>query len=121
MRRARRAVLPLGAAIVCEVAATISLKAALTNPWWFVTVVLGYGASFVFLWFTLRRGMSLGVAYGIWGALGVAITAGLSAVLFGERITPPMGMGIALIMGGVLVLELGAERAAARARARVVP
>ncbi len=80
-------------AIVSEVAATLSLKAAVTTPALYVVVVGGYLASFVFLTFVLKRGMGLGVAYGIWGAIGVALTAVLSAIIFGEAFTAVMGIG----------------------------
>ena len=83
----------LAAAIVAEVTATLSLKAALEHPGLYVVVVLGYVASFVCLAAVLRRGMPLGVAYGMWGALGVAATAVMSAQLFGEAITPAHGGG----------------------------
>ena len=56
--------------------------------------------------------MALGVAYGIWGASGVALTAILSAVIFGEALTPVMLGGIGLIILGVLTIELGSQRAA---------
>ena len=52
----------------------------------------------------LREGMSLGVGYGIWAACGVALTAVLSAVIFHEPLTLPMGIGIAAVMGGVLLV-----------------
>lgn len=52
--------------------------------------------------------MALGVAYGIWAAAGVALTAILSRILFKEPLTWVMGLGIILIAGGVLLIELGA-------------
>ena len=51
--------------------------------------------------------MPLGVAYGIWSAGGVAVTAITSRFLFGEPLTHTMVAGIALIMAGVLLVELG--------------
>ena len=54
--------------------------------------------------------MPLGVAYGTWAAAGVALTAIGSRVLFGEALTRRMAVGIALIMVGVLLLELGGLR-----------
>ena len=39
---------------------------------------------------------------------GVALTAILSRVLFQEPLTRVMSLGIALILGGVLLIELGA-------------
>jgi small multidrug resistance pump len=52
--------------------------------------------------------MPLGVAYGIWAAAGVALTAVIGRLLFKEPFTWLMGLGILLIVGGVLCIELGA-------------
>lgn len=106
--------LTLAAAIGSEVAATLALKAALDRPAWYALVGAGYLAAFGFLAVCLRLGLRIGVAYGIWGAGGVAITAVLSAVIYGEPLTALMGLGIALIIAGVLTVELGAQRAARR-------
>lgn len=99
-------------AIVTEVAASLSLKGALNHPALYGVVAVGYVSAFTCLSFTLRAGMALGVAYGVWGATGVAATALLSSLFFGEPITPIMGAGILLVMGGVLLVELGAQEAA---------
>jgi small multidrug resistance pump len=64
--------------------------------------------AFVMLTLTLAAGMPLGVAYGIWAAAGVALTAVISKVLFKEPLTWLMGFGIVLIIGGVLLIEVGA-------------
>jgi small multidrug resistance pump len=104
----------LGGAILVEVTASLSLKGALETPWLSAVVVVGYVASFTFLGLTLRAGMPLGVAYGIWGATGVALTAVASTLLFAEPFTPLMGAGIALIIGGVLLVELGSQAAQRR-------
>lgn len=101
------------AAIGLEVAGSLSLKGALTSPVLYLVVVLGYAGAFVFLALTLRARMPLGVAYGIWGAAGVVLTAALSALIFAEPLTPLMGAGIAVIVAGVLCVELGAQRARA--------
>ncbi len=104
----------LAAAIAVEVTASLSLKAALDQPALYVVVVIGYAASFVLLGLVLRAGIPLGVAYGIWGAVGVAATALLAAALFGEPLTPVMLAGLGLIVVGVLCVELGSQRAANR-------
>jgi serine/threonine-protein kinase HipA len=101
----------LGCAIVSEVTASLSLKAALDQPGWYVVVATGYIASFVLLSFVLKAGLPLGVAYGIWGALGVALTAIMSAIIFGEPLTVVMGFGLLLIIGGVLCVEIGSQKA----------
>ena len=73
-------------------------------------VVAGYIASFVFLAGVLRAGLALGVAYGIWAALGVILTVLLAAAIFGEPLTPMMLMGVSLVIGGVLCVELGSHK-----------
>lgn len=105
----------LAAAILLEVAGSLSLKGALTHPALYAVVALGYLGAFVFLAQTLRAGLPLGVAYGIWGATGVALTAVASALIFDEPLTPLMAAGIAVIIAGVLCVEMGSQRARAQA------
>ncbi len=104
------------AAVASEVGGSLSLKGALTRPELYVVVVAGYVTSFALLGVVLRRGMPLGVAYGIWAALGVAATAGMSALVFGEPITATMAAGLALVVLGVLIVEIGSQRADRPAR-----
>lgn len=105
----------LSLAIGLEVGATMSLKAAaLGVPWLYAVVVGGYLGSFSCLALALRGGMGLGVAYGIWGACGVILTAVLSFAIYSEPITPLMAVGILAIAGGVLCVELGAQSARRR-------
>jgi len=97
----------LGGAIISEVSATLALRQALNQPGFYVMVGIGYALAFILLSLTLKAGMPLGVAYGIWSAGGVAVTAIASRFLFGEPLTRTMVAGIALIMAGVLLVELG--------------
>lgn len=99
----------LAAAILCEVTASLSLKAALDQPVLYLVVAVGFGAAFALLAAVLRRGMGIGVAYGIWAATGVALTSTLSSVIYGEPFTSLMGVGIVLIISGVLLVELGSR------------
>jgi small multidrug resistance pump len=101
----------LVAAIPSEVGATLALRAAATGrkPWYAV-VAAGYLAAFALLSLALSEGMPLGVAYGIWAAAGVALTAIASTFLFREPLTLLMGAGIALIIGGILLIEVGGAR-----------
>ena len=91
----------------------MALKAALSHPAWYALVVVGYLASFVFLTLCLRAGLPIGVAYGIWAATGVALSAILAKLIFGEALTPVMALGIMLIAGGVVLVELGHASATA--------
>ena len=114
MGRSTCAWLALGGAIVSEVSATLALRQALNHPGFYVIVGIGYALAFILLSLTLKASMPLGVAYGLWGALGVALTAVLSMLVFGEPITVLVALGIALIMAGVLLVEVGAQRADAQ-------
>ncbi|MBJ7288860.1 SMR family transporter [Williamsia sp.] len=101
----------LALAIGSEVAGTLALRAAAGGRnLWYIAVAVGYLLSFVFLSLTLSNGVGLGVAYGIWAATGVALTAIASRCLFGEALTRMMGFGIALVVAGVLLIEIGSGR-----------
>jgi len=95
-------------AIALEVVGTLSLRAAATGRRrWYAVVLVGYLGSFVLLALALGEGMGIGVAYGIWTAVGVVLTAVLSNVLFDEPLTRTMWAGILLIIAGVVLLEAG--------------
>ena len=99
----------LAAAIVSEVAATLSLRASQDHAAWLVAVVVGYGIAFTLLTLVLREGVPVGVTYGIWGATGTALTAVFAAVIFRDPFTWPIALGIALIIAGVLFVEFGSR------------
>lgn len=100
----------LGGAIATEVAASLSLEAALHEAAWYLLVVTGYVSAFVLLAGVLRTGFPLGVAYAVWGACGVILTAVLGSVLYGEPMTLTTALGVALIVCGVLVVEVDRPR-----------
>lgn len=100
----------LGGAILSEVSGTLALRAAIDHPGWYALVATGYSASFLLLALVLRRGMPVGVAYGIWAACGVAITAVAAAVLFADPLNWVMGVGFVAIIGGVLLIETGSHQ-----------
>jgi small multidrug resistance pump len=105
--------LALAGAIAVEIVATLSLRASdgFRKKAWIVPVALGYLVSFYLLWLSLSWGMPVGIAYGIWTACGVALVAVLARFLFAEPLTWIMVLGIALIVAGVLTIEMaGAVR-----------
>lgn len=99
------------AAIVAEVGGTLALRGAVDHPALYAIVGIGYVAAFALFGAALRAGLGVGIGYGIWGAVGVAAVAVASAILFREVLTATAWSGIALVMAGVLVVELGAVRA----------
>lgn len=101
--------LALAGAIAMEVVATLSLRASegFRRRRWIAPVAAGYLVSFYLLWLSLSLGMPVGVAYGIWTACGVALVAVAARVLFRDPLTWRMLAGIALIIAGVLTIEMG--------------
>ena len=99
----------LAAAIVGEIAATVSLKLSegFSRLWPSVVVVVGYAVAFTALSRALKLGMPVGVAYAVWSAVGVAAVAIIGWRFLGETLNPTMVIGLALIIGGVVTLELG--------------
>ncbi|WP_375001469.1 DMT family transporter [Aeromicrobium sp. CTD01-1L150] len=100
--------LTLAGAIVLEVTATLSLRASdgFRKRVWIAPVIAGYAVALTLLGITLALGMAVGVAYGIWAACGIAAVAVLAKFIFDDALTWMMAAGIALIIGGVLIIEL---------------
>ena len=99
----------LAGAILTEVTAALSLRAATHGARaWYAVVVVGYVTAFGLLALALAEGLPLGVAYGVWSAAGVALTALLGSLLFSEPFSWIMAAGIALIVGGVVLVQSGA-------------
>ncbi|NIJ14982.1 small multidrug resistance pump [Saccharomonospora amisosensis] len=105
------AYLLLAAAIAAEVTGTVSLKLSdgFSKLVPSIVVVLGYGAAFYFLARVLKAGLPVGVVYAIWAAAGVALVALVGAVFLGEHLNLTMIAGLVLVIGGVVLLELGGE------------
>src|SRR5699024_9489846 len=107
----------LAIAIVTEVIGSVSLRGALDYPWLYAVVAVAFVTAFWLLSFVLKAGIGIGVAYGIWGASGVALTAIASMLIFNEPVTTTMWAGIGLIIAGVVCIEVGAGSAKRRASA----
>lgn len=70
-----------------------------------VGMALCYLASFYLLSLSLRS-LPLGIAYAIWSALGIVLVALIGFFVFGQRLDLPAVIGLALIVLGVLVVNL---------------
>lgn len=94
-------------AILAETAATSALKASagFTRPWPSVVMVIGYGISFYCLSLTLRT-MPVGIAYAIWSGIGIVLISLLAWFLFDQVPDLPAIIGMALILCGILVVNL---------------
>lgn len=103
-----RAYLLLAVAIVAEVIATSALKATdgFRRPIPSAIVIAGYATAFGCLSACLRAGMGVGVAYAIWSGAGIVLIAAIGVVFYRERIDAAAVLGFALIVSGVIVLNL---------------
>ena len=101
----------LGLAIAVEVMATLSLRASegFSRLLPSLLVLGGYGLSFFLLSLVLQRGFDVAVVYALWSATVIVAIAAIGATFLGERLTSAQVLGMALIVTGVLTLELGAR------------
>jgi small multidrug resistance pump len=97
----------LALAIAIEVGATISLRYSdgFTKPLPSVIVVVGYVLSFYLLALVLRD-ISVSTAYAVWAGTGTAAVAIIGMALLGEPATAVKLGSIALIVVGVIALNL---------------
>ncbi|MGI5468087.1 DMT family transporter [Streptomyces sp. CA-132043] len=98
----------LGAAILVEVLATTAMKYSegFTKLWPSLGTAVGYLIAFVLLAQTLKT-MSVGTTYAIWSGAGTAVIAAIGMLFLGEAANAARLIGIALIIGGVVMLNLG--------------
>jgi small multidrug resistance pump len=97
----------LAIAIAVEVGATISLRYSdgFTKPLPSAIVVAGYVLSFYLLALVLRD-ISVSTAYAVWAGAGTAAVAIIGMALLGEPATAMKLGAIALIVAGVIALNL---------------
>lgn len=97
----------LGLAIVSEVTASAFLQRSEQFSKLVPTVimVLFYIVSFFCLSQALKV-LPLGIAYAIWGGLGIVLTALVSVVMFRQTLDMAAIIGIVLIVSGVLVMNV---------------
>ena len=102
----------LSIAIVGEVIATSFLKLTSGDKsiWWAYPIVgVGYVLAFTMLSLSLGKGIPLGIAYAIWAGVGVVLVAIISWLVFHEPLTLVQVLGMALVAGGVVLLEVGGK------------
>lgn len=103
----------LAIAIVSEVIATSALKASdgFSRLGPSLLVVAGYAIAFACLSLTLRT-IPVGVAYAIWSGVGIALIALIGWLAFGQSLDLAAIVGLALIVAGVVVLNVFSRSAA---------
>ena len=97
----------LAIAILSEVLATSLLKSSegFSRPVPTAACIGAYVVAFYFLSLTLKT-LPVGVVYAIWSGIGIVLIALIGWVFFGQRLDLPAVLGIALIMAGVIAINL---------------
>lgn len=97
----------LALAIILEVCGTICMKLSdgFSKPLPVVGTCLTYIACFYFLSLSLKT-IPLGIAYAAWAGLGLVLSNVIAVVFFKQHFDLATGIGIALILAGVIVLNL---------------
>ena len=97
----------LSIAIISEVIATTALKLSdgFTKVIPSIVVTIGYGVAFYFLSLSLKT-IPIGVAYAIWSGVGIVLTIVVGVFLWRESLDIARIIGSALIIGGILIINL---------------
>jgi len=99
----------LMSAIGIEVASTAALGRTdgFRDPLWTALVLSGYGVSMWLLTLVIRH-IPVSTSYAVWSGLGTAGIALVGVLFLGERLDPLKATALVLIIGGVVILNLGA-------------
>ncbi|GDX03993.1 SMR family transporter [Buttiauxella selenatireducens] len=94
-------------AIIAEVIATTSLKLSegFSRLWPSVITILFYGVAFYCLSITMRT-IPTGIIYAIWSGAGIVLIGAVGWIFLGQKLDWPAIAGMALIILGVLVINL---------------
>ena len=94
-------------AIITETIGTTALQASaqFTRFWPSVLCVVAYAASFYLLALALKV-MPVGILYAIWSGLGIILIAVIGLAVFGQKLDLPAVIGMGLIIGGIIVIQL---------------
>ena len=104
----------LAAAIICEVAATSTLKLSdgMTRLGPAAFTFVGYALAFYLLSLTLRT-IPVGVAYAIWSGAGIVLITIIGLVWFKQVLDVAAVAGMLLILAGVAVIYLFSKTSSA--------
>lgn len=97
----------LGVAVLSGVLGSTSLKLSegFRRPWPVAGTLAGYGIATVALGLLMEH-LPIGVIHAVWGGGAAVLLTVVGRVVFAERITVPRMAGVAMIVGGVVLLNL---------------
>ncbi len=99
-------------AVMFETFGTTCLQASqqFTRLWPTLGVIAGFGAAFYMLSIVLRA-LPLGITYALWSGIGIVLIALSGRIIFGQKLDFPAMLGLALIISGILVINLFSKSA----------
>ena len=102
----------LALAIFTEVIGTSALRASagMTRLWPTVLVVVAYVANTYFLAVALKT-IPIGILYAIWSGVGIVLVSTVAYFWQGQKLDGPALLGMGMIVGGVLVINLFSKTA----------
>ena len=96
------------AAGLCEIGWPLGFKVAQTAPAWRVAAISLSVVSMAlsgWLLFLAQKQIPMGTAYAVWTGIGAAGTFVLGVLVFGDVLNWGRALGVAMIIGGVVVLK----------------
>lgn len=72
-----------------------------------VVCLASYTAAFAALAWAIKHELPVGIAYAMWSGLGTAAIVAIGVVFFQEPVSFQKIAGVVLVIGGVVVLNLG--------------
>jgi small multidrug resistance pump len=98
--------------LACAIAVEVLATSLLTRTDGFTVllpsavVVVGYALSFVLLAYVVKT-VPVGIAYAIWSGVGTLAVVGIGATFLHQPITLWQSLGVVLVVGGVVLINLG--------------
>ena len=94
-------------AVLAETIGTTALQASqqFSRPLPSMIVVVAYGVAFYLLAIALKT-FPVGIAYAMWSGMGIVFIAIIGFAVFGQKLDLAAILGIALIMAGIVVINL---------------
>ena len=98
----------LSIAIAAEILGTLSLKASdgLSKLWPSLGVLIGYALAFTLMAISLKK-LDVGITYAIWSGVGIIGAAIGGVIFFDQHLSRFTIIGMAIIIVGVVVMNLG--------------
>ena len=100
----------LALAIVSEVIGTSFLRESdgLSVFWPSLVSLCAYGLALYMLSLAVQT-LELGIAYAIWAGVGTLLIVLIGWLVFHQSIDPPAAIGVLMIVGGVVVINVFSE------------